>query len=130
MSISSSVWEGSVCRTQGDWEQLNVHGRGPVGRWTWFLFGFHWHRPIQARANSPMVCSGCCFVFRRDDLMAFGGFPERTIVEDMDFTCYASVNDLMFKPDRAANMQVRVAFWILLTCAGVVECNLLWQGSC
>ncbi|WP_327223129.1 hypothetical protein OG301_36205 [Streptomyces platensis] len=52
-----------------------------------YLFGFHWHRPIQARANSPMVCSGCCSVFRRDDLMAFGGFPERTIVEDMDYTC-------------------------------------------
>ncbi|MFF4285704.1 hypothetical protein ACFY0R_10295 [Streptomyces sp. NPDC001633] len=47
------------------------------------LFGFHWHRPIQARANSPMVCSGCCSVFRRDDLMSFGGFPELTIVEDM-----------------------------------------------
>ncbi|MBM4792853.1 glycosyltransferase family 2 protein [Streptomyces sioyaensis] len=56
------------------------------GRSTEYLFGFHWHRPIQARANSPMVCSGCCSVFRRDDLMAFGGFPERTIVEDMDFT--------------------------------------------
>ncbi|MGW7579428.1 glycosyltransferase [Streptomyces sp. NPDC054765] len=51
-----------------------------------YLFGFHWHRPIQARANSPMVCSGCYSVFRRDDLMAFGGFPERTIVEDMDYT--------------------------------------------
>ncbi|MGW2630956.1 glycosyltransferase family 2 protein, partial [Streptomyces chattanoogensis] len=50
------------------------------GRSTEYLFGFHWHRPIQARANSPMVCSGCCSVFRRDDLVAFGGFPERTIV--------------------------------------------------
>ncbi|MFF9478496.1 glycosyltransferase family 2 protein [Streptomyces sp. NPDC014733] len=56
------------------------------GRSTEYLFGFHWHRPIQARANSPMVCSGCCSVFRRVDLMAFGGFPERTIVEDMDYT--------------------------------------------
>jgi N-acetylglucosaminyltransferase len=56
------------------------------GRSTEYLFGFHWHRPIQARANSPMVCSGCCSVFRRDDLMSFGGFPERTIVEDMDYT--------------------------------------------
>ncbi|MGP8298085.1 glycosyltransferase [Streptomyces inhibens] len=50
------------------------------------MCGFHWHRPIQALANSPMVCSGCCSVFRRDDLLSFGGFPERTIVEDMDFT--------------------------------------------
>ncbi|MBA0052416.1 glycosyltransferase family 2 protein [Streptomyces sp. AJS327] len=56
------------------------------GRSTEYLFGFHWHRPIQQGANSPMVCSGCCSVFRRSALMAAGGFPERTIVEDMDFT--------------------------------------------
>jgi cellulose synthase/poly-beta-1,6-N-acetylglucosamine synthase-like glycosyltransferase len=56
------------------------------GRSTEYLFGFHWHRPIQNLANSPMVCSGCCSVFRRSTLTAFGGFPERTIVEDMDFT--------------------------------------------
>ncbi|WP_051831698.1 glycosyltransferase family 2 protein [Streptomyces violens] len=56
------------------------------GRSTEYLFGFHFHRPIQALAGSPMVCSGCCSVFRRTDLMDFGGFPERTIVEDMDFT--------------------------------------------
>ncbi|MFI7699299.1 glycosyltransferase family 2 protein [Nonomuraea sp. NPDC049480] len=56
------------------------------GRSTEYLFGFHWHRPIQQLADSPMVCSGCCSVFRRTALAAFGGFPERTIVEDMDFT--------------------------------------------
>ncbi|MGW0736035.1 glycosyltransferase [Streptomyces sp. NPDC002851] len=55
------------------------------GRSIEYLFGFHWHRPIQHRAGSPMVCSGCCSVFRRADLVAFGGFPERTIVEDMDY---------------------------------------------
>ena len=56
------------------------------GRSVEYLFGFHWHRPIQQRADSPMVCSGCCSVFRRRVLAEFGGFPERTIVEDMDFT--------------------------------------------
>ncbi|MFI1962809.1 glycosyltransferase family 2 protein [Streptomyces pathocidini] len=56
------------------------------GRSVEYLFGFHWHRPIQNRANSPMVCSGCCSAFRRDVLVASGGFPERTIVEDMDYT--------------------------------------------
>lgn len=56
------------------------------GRSTEYLFGFHWHRPIQNAANSSVVCSGCCSVFRRDALMAFGGFPDRTIVEDMDVT--------------------------------------------
>ncbi|WP_043634487.1 glycosyltransferase family 2 protein, partial [Nonomuraea candida] len=56
------------------------------GRSTEYLFGFHWHRPIQHLAGSPMVCSGCCSMFRRASLVAAGGFPERTIVEDMDFT--------------------------------------------
>ncbi|UBU19055.1 glycosyltransferase family 2 protein [Nonomuraea gerenzanensis] len=56
------------------------------GRSTEYLFGFHWHRPIQQLANSPMVCSGCCSMFRRTALTESGGFPERTIVEDMDFT--------------------------------------------
>ncbi len=56
------------------------------GRSIEYLFGFHWHRPIQNTANSPVVCSGCCSAFRRDALVAFGGFPERTIVEDMDLT--------------------------------------------
>jgi N-acetylglucosaminyltransferase len=56
------------------------------GRSIEYLFGFHWHRPIQNGANSPVVCSGCCSAFRRKTLVAFGGFPERTIVEDMDFT--------------------------------------------
>lgn len=56
------------------------------GRSIEYLFGFHWHRPIQNAANSAVVCSGCCSVFRRDALVAFGGFPERTIVEDMDVT--------------------------------------------
>jgi cellulose synthase/poly-beta-1,6-N-acetylglucosamine synthase-like glycosyltransferase len=56
------------------------------GRTLEYLFGFHWHRPIQNKANSPVVCSGCNSAFRRDELTAFGGFPERTIVEDMDYT--------------------------------------------
>lgn len=55
------------------------------GRSIEYLFGFHWNRPIQHGAGSPMVCSGCCSAFRRADLVAFGGFPERTIVEDMDY---------------------------------------------
>ncbi len=56
------------------------------GRSIEYLFGFHWNRPIQNHANSPVVCSGCCSAFRREPLTEFGGFPERTIVEDMDFT--------------------------------------------
>lgn len=56
------------------------------GRTVEYLHGFHWSRPIQNSVHAPMVCSGCCSVFRTDELKAFGGFPERTIVEDMDYT--------------------------------------------
>ncbi|HEX9030923.1 MAG TPA: glycosyltransferase family 2 protein [Streptosporangiaceae bacterium] len=56
------------------------------GRSIEYLFGFHFYRPIQNLANSPVVCSGCCAAFRRRELVEFGGFPERTIVEDMDYT--------------------------------------------
>lgn len=56
------------------------------GRTIEYLHGFHFQRPIQNAANSPVVCSGCCSCFRTQELKDFGGFPERTIVEDMDYT--------------------------------------------
>lgn len=55
-------------------------------RWVEYHVGFHWFRPIQNAYQAPMVCSGCCSAFRLTDLEAFGGFPERTIVEDIDYT--------------------------------------------
>lgn len=64
-------------RTDTVWEK---------GRNIEYLFGFHWYRIIQNMANSPTVCSGCCTVFRTDAVREFGGFPERTLVEDIDFT--------------------------------------------
>lgn len=56
------------------------------GRSIEYLYGFHFYRPIQNQAHAPVVCSGCCSAFRLSTLMAFGGFPERTIVEDFDYT--------------------------------------------
>lgn len=56
------------------------------GRDIEYLTGFHWYRPIQDMVGAPAVCSGCCSVFRREELFEFGGFPERTMVEDIDYT--------------------------------------------
>lgn len=56
------------------------------GRLIEYLFGFTFHRPIQNISGAPVVCSGCCSVFDTKVLKDFGGFPERTIVEDMDYT--------------------------------------------
>jgi cellulose synthase/poly-beta-1,6-N-acetylglucosamine synthase-like glycosyltransferase len=62
------------------------------GRQIEYLFGFHWFRPVQAYYNSPVVCSGCCSAFRLDLLREFGGFPERTIVEDIDYSWSQQIN--------------------------------------
>lgn len=56
------------------------------GRQIEYLFGFHWFRPVQNAYNAPLVCSGCCSAFRLPELLAFGGFPERTLTEDIDYT--------------------------------------------
>lgn len=57
------------------------------GRKIEYMVGFHWARPIQNLANSPIVCSGCCSVFRVATLRdLFGGFPIRSVAEDMDYT--------------------------------------------
>lgn len=49
-----------------------------------YLFGFHWYRTIQQRANSVALCSGCCTLFRREWLNE--GFPETTLTEDIYYT--------------------------------------------
>lgn len=64
-------------RTDTIWEK---------GRMMEYLFGFHGYRIVQNRLNSPTVCSGCCTVFDTATLRKFGGFPERTMVEDIDYT--------------------------------------------
>jgi cellulose synthase/poly-beta-1,6-N-acetylglucosamine synthase-like glycosyltransferase len=61
------------------------------GRSIEYLYGFHFYRPIQNRAGAPVVCSGCCSAFRREVLAASAGFPERTIVEDFDWTATQQV---------------------------------------
>lgn len=64
-------------RTGSVWEK---------GRNLEYLFSFHWYRPVQNMAGSPTVCSGCCTVFRTQMVREFGGFPDRTVVEDIDMT--------------------------------------------
>ncbi|HEX3830274.1 MAG TPA: glycosyltransferase family 2 protein [Sporichthyaceae bacterium] len=56
------------------------------GRLVEYLTGFHFYRQVQNAFDSPLVCSGCCSAFRLTYLVEFGGFPERTIVEDIDYT--------------------------------------------
>lgn len=51
-----------------------------------YLQSFHGQRLIQHGYQSVVVCSGCCSVFRVDELREVGGFPEGSLTEDIDYT--------------------------------------------
>lgn len=90
------------------------------GRTIEYLYGFTFHRPVQHSVSAPVVCSGCCSVFATKTLQDFGGFPERTIVEDMDYTWSQQIagNTAVYVPQavaRAADPKtlkyMRVQMW-------------------
>lgn len=56
------------------------------GRQVEYLLAQQLYRPIQNFWASPTVCPGAGCAFRREPLVANGGFPEDTVAEDMDFT--------------------------------------------
>ncbi|HEX3614682.1 MAG TPA: glycosyltransferase, partial [Sporichthyaceae bacterium] len=56
------------------------------GRLIEYLTGFHAYRQVQSAFDSPLVCSGCCSALRLSHLEEFGGFPERTMAVDLDYT--------------------------------------------
>ena len=60
-----------------------VLGAGPVDR---VPVGFHFQRPIQNSANAPGGLLRLLLRVQAGWLVERGGFPERTIVEDMDYT--------------------------------------------
>jgi cellulose synthase/poly-beta-1,6-N-acetylglucosamine synthase-like glycosyltransferase len=51
-----------------------------------YLQSFHGQRLVQHGYGSVVVCSGCCSVFRVDELRDEGGFPEHSLTEDIDYT--------------------------------------------
>lgn len=87
-----------------------------------YLFNFHSLRPLQQATGSVTVAAGCCSVFRVGYLRAAGGFPERTLTEDIDYSltqhrmrrrveycaravCYAA------EPDTTALMRTQLRRW-------------------
>lgn len=68
------------------------------GRFVEYLFAFTFYKEIQQWYGKPLICSGCFSTYRTDKLKAFGGWPTRTIAEDMDLTWsyYSRGEDIMF----------------------------------
>lgn len=56
------------------------------GRYVEYLFAFGLYKPIQDYFERPLLASGCFSVYRTELLRALGGWPTRTVAEDMDLT--------------------------------------------
>lgn len=60
------------------------------GRYIEYLFAFSLYKPLQDYYDRPLLASGCFAIYRTSVLRALGGWPHRTLAEDMDLTwnCY------------------------------------------
>lgn len=56
------------------------------GRYVEYLFAFTFYKLIQDHYGKPLIASGCFSVYRSDVLKDLGGWPRRTLAEDMDLT--------------------------------------------
>lgn len=60
------------------------------GRYVEYLFAFSLYKPLQDFYDKPLLASGCFAMYRTKVLRELGGWPHRTLAEDMDLTwnCY------------------------------------------
>jgi biofilm PGA synthesis N-glycosyltransferase PgaC len=56
------------------------------GRYIEYMFAFTFYKQVQDYWGKPLISSGCFSMYRLDALRAAGGWPERTMAEDMDLT--------------------------------------------
>lgn len=64
----------------------NVNTIWERGRYVEYLFAFGLYKPMQDYYERPLLASGCFSAYRTEDLRAVGGWPTRTVAEDMDLT--------------------------------------------
>jgi len=56
------------------------------GRFIEYLFAFTFYKQVQDYYHRPMISSGCFSMYRTELMRRHGGWPSRTLAEDMDLT--------------------------------------------
>ena len=56
------------------------------GRYIEYLFAFTYYKRVQEAWGAPLIASGCFSMYRTSAVRAVGGWPTRTLAEDMDLT--------------------------------------------
>lgn len=64
----------------------HVHTVWERGRYVEYLFAFSFYKLIQDYYRRPLISSGCFSAYQTSDLKEVGGWPARTMAEDMDLT--------------------------------------------
>lgn len=79
----------------------NVRTMWERGRYIEYLLAFTFYKPIQDHIGKPLISSGCFSMYRTDFLKEAGGWPQRTMAEDMDLTWSFHKKDFIvrFMPD-------------------------------
>lgn len=70
-----------------------IHTIWERGRFIEYMFAFTFYKKIQETYGKPLICSGCFSIYRTETLKTFGGWPTRTLAEDMDLTWSFYAND-------------------------------------
>jgi cellulose synthase/poly-beta-1,6-N-acetylglucosamine synthase-like glycosyltransferase len=71
------------------------------GRYIEYLFAFTFYKQVQDFYEKPLIASGCFSMYLTDALIQEGGWPSRTLAEDMDLTwCfYQAGKTVRFVPE-------------------------------
>ncbi|MDH3673238.1 MAG: glycosyltransferase family 2 protein [Gammaproteobacteria bacterium] len=56
------------------------------GRYIEYLFAFTFYKQVQDYYRRPLISSGCFSMYRTRTMRSYGGWPGRTLAEDMDLT--------------------------------------------
>jgi cellulose synthase/poly-beta-1,6-N-acetylglucosamine synthase-like glycosyltransferase len=71
------------------------------GRYVEYMVIFSFFKRVQEHYGKPLISSGCFSIYRTSELRAVGGWPTRTVAEDMDltWTLYREGRKVRFLPE-------------------------------
>jgi biofilm PGA synthesis N-glycosyltransferase PgaC len=79
----------------------HVHTIWERGRYIEYLFAFTFFKQVQDFYDASLISSGCFSMYRTSELRKLGGWPTRTMAEDMDLTWsfYEAGSKVRFVPE-------------------------------
>ena len=71
------------------------------GRYIEYMLAFGFFKRVQEHYGKPLISSGCFSIYRTAELRGLGGWPTRTMAEDMDltWTMYRDGHQVRFLPE-------------------------------